>query len=68
MAVAAEQVRDGLLGEPEPVVHTEPVGRRSLRVVEVELLGNPVEQRAQAVSQVGSGLDDALVVRVERIS
>ena len=45
VAVPPEQVGDRVLGEPEAVVHPEPVRRRALGVVEVDLLGDAREQR-----------------------
>lgn len=68
MAVTAEQVGDRVLGEAEPVVHAESVRRRPLRIVELDLLGDPGEQRTQTRDEIGSGLDDPLTLdRLERV-
>ena len=57
--VPAEQVGDRVLREPQAVVHAEPIGRRALGVVELDLLGDAREQRLQAVGEVVAGLDDS---------
>ena len=67
--VAAKHVGDRILGKPQPVVHAEPVGSLPLCVVEVDLLADAREQRAQTVDDVGARLRDALILRrVERVS
>jgi hypothetical protein len=67
--VATKDVDDRVLGEPQPVVHAEPVWSLALGVVEVDLLADAHEQRAQAVDQVAARVRDALTLRrVERVA
>jgi hypothetical protein len=60
--VPAEQVGDRVLGEAQPVVHAEPVGRRALRVVEVQLLADPGQERPETGRKVLAGLYDPLAL------
>jgi hypothetical protein len=49
-------------------VHPEPVRRLTLGIVEVDLLGDADEERAQTVGEIGARLRDASILRpVERV-
>src|SRR5436190_4637161 len=58
VAVPAKQVGDGLLGEAQAVMHPEPVRSRALGVVEVDLVGNPGEERGEAAREAIAGVGD----------
>jgi hypothetical protein len=60
VAVPPEHVGNRVLGEAQAVVHAKAVGRLALRVVEVDLLGDPREQSAQPVGEVAPRFRDSL--------
>ena len=56
MAVVAEEVGERVLGEAEPVVHTEPVRRRPLRLVEGDLVADPRQECPDSRGEVRAWL------------
>ena len=68
VAVALQQVRHGVLGEAEAVVHPVAERRAALGCVVVEFAVDPVEQVPQIVRQRGTGRDDPLtLVGLQRV-
>jgi hypothetical protein len=60
VSVPAPEVGDRGLGEAQAGGRAEPVRRRALGVVEVELLLDACEERPQAGDEVLAGIDVAL--------
>ncbi len=52
MSVALQEINNGVLSEPKPVMNTEAVGRRSLCGVVVEFLPHPLEHVREAVGDL----------------